>query len=94
MKYWISEITATVEGAVSAELGSIDCGAGSNVDVDLSHASFGGSGTKYYIYRSQANEGTPYFLTNSEGGQVFSDGIPDRDLGSEPFLNGDYILWL
>ena len=93
VRYFISQITATVEGALSVAIpsasgvDSIDCGNGNRVDINLTHANY--SGKEYYIYRTQANEGTPYFLAKLAGGSTFTDDKPDRDLGSSPFLNGD-----
>ena len=87
VRYFIAQMTATTEGALSAEIGPIDAANHDRVDVNLTHADFGTN--TYLIYRTQANEGTPYFLAETTGGTIYTDDIPDRSLGSSPYLNGD-----
>lgn len=87
VSYYISQLTGTTEGASSSEIGPIDTGNGNRVDLDLTHGDFGTN--TYFVYRTQANEGTPYFVAEATGGEIYTDDAPDRDLGSEQFLNGD-----
>ena len=87
VNYFISQLTGTTEGALSVEIGPIDTANGNRVDVNLTHADF--AGKTYLVYRTQANEATPFFVAEAAGGATYTDDTPDRLLGSEPFLNGD-----
>jgi len=95
VKYWLSIVTGTTEGALSAEFGEIDCKDGNQVVIDISHADFPGA-TKYNIYRTLANGTQPFLLFSSvAGGTTYNDNVPD-DGGKEyeplsilPYLHGD-----
>lgn len=88
VSYYISLMTSTTEGALSVEIGPIDAGEGSRVDVDLSHADF--SGNTYRVYRTLA-DGVQPFLVSSQvsGGATYTDDVPDSDLTNLPYLHGD-----
>ncbi len=87
VSYYLAQMSATTEGALSVAVGPISCADGNRVDVDLSHADF--SGKTYRVYRTLADGVQPFLLATVAGGAVYTDDVPDRDLTNLPFLHGD-----
>jgi hypothetical protein len=84
VKYWVSHISGTTEGPLSAEFGEIDAGEG--VSIDLSNIPL--SGGKAKIYRSYRDRATPFFLAETTSAS-YNDKIADIELGDPPLLHGD-----
>jgi len=89
VKYFLAELSATTESALSATFGEIDAGDGTRINVVLSHADF--ASKVFKIYRTYANFVDPFYVgqIDTSSSTTFTDDVPDARLGDPPFANGD-----
>ena len=96
VKYYLSEMTGTTEGALSEAFGETDAGAGGQIALDMSDSLLNQSlnGKTLNLYRTQANGYDPIFLTQLTGTTttMYTDTTSDTTLSTDgwvPYLHGD-----
>jgi hypothetical protein len=89
VKYFVSFMSTTTEGALSDAFGEIDAGNGNQID--LAAIPTGGGGvTARILYRTQDGFDYPFLLATIEDNTTtdFTDDIDDLDLGRPPKIHG------
>ena len=93
VRYWISKMTTTTEGPLSATFGEIDCAGGNSVDITFADETEYHD-TSFRIYRTLEDGQHPYLVAQFDVGSsgstyTYTDNIPDADLVIIPYLHGD-----
>ena len=94
VKYYISQVTLDVEGALSTafDTDGVDTKDGMQVDITFDHADY--YNNTYRIYRTSANGFQPQYIGTVDvaaatPGTTFTDNVLDIDLGNVPREHGD-----
>jgi len=89
VKYYVSYVSTTTEGALSDSFGAIDAGDGNKIA--LATLPTGGGGvTARRLYRTSFDGEVPLYLSTIEDNTTttFTDNVHDRDLGAPAKMRG------